>query len=185
MTVVAIVLKKIISFALILMVVFGCPFPNSSQDLLAANLVKKQTLNENAQKNESFPLSVDAAVIAGVGAASAAAGSAFGSITVGTILTTTAAPLFGLPILAPLASIGLAATSTVATVVALPAAGIVAASGLAVYGGYKAYTALHDGEYAESAPAKETKSDRSKLAQVVKTAHGILQVAKTAHEILP
>jgi hypothetical protein len=177
------VFKKIIAFGLVLMVVFGCPFPNSSQDLLAANLGQKQTLNENHQKKGSSPSSGDAVALATIAATSAAAGSAFGSVTVATLVTTTAGPLFGLPILAPLASIGLGAISTAATVVALPAAGIVAASGLAVYGGYKVYTALNDGEYAE--PAKETKSDWIKLAQVTKTANGILQVAKTAHEILP
>jgi hypothetical protein len=180
---IASVFKRIIAFALVLIVVFGCPFPNSSQDLLAANLVQKQTLNENHQKKESSPSNGDAVALATIAATSAAAGSALGSVTVATLVTTTAAPLFGLPLLAPLASIGIAATSTVATVVALPAAGIVAASGLAVYGGYKVYAALHDEEYAE--PAKEIKSDRSKLAQVAKTAHGILQVAKTAREILP
>jgi hypothetical protein len=180
MTVVASVFKKIISFVLVLMLAFGCPFANSSQDSLAANLVQKQT-NENSQKKENFSLNGgDAAAFATIAATSAAAGSALGSVTVATVATTTVAPLFGLQILA---SLGLATTSTVATVVALPAAGIVAASGLAVYGGYKVYTALHDGEYAE--PDKETKSDWNKLTQFTKNAHEILQVAKTAHEILP
>jgi hypothetical protein len=181
MTVVANMFKKIISFALILMLVFSFPFTNSSQDSLAANLVQKQTLNENPQREKNFSLNGgDAAAFATIAATSAAAGSALGSIPVVTVATTTVAPLFGLQILA---SIGLATTSTVATVVALPAAGIVAASGLAVYGGYKVYAVLHDGEHAE--PAKETKSDRNKLAQFTKNAHGILQVAKAAHGILP
>jgi hypothetical protein len=191
MTVVANMFKKIISFALILMLVFSFPFANSSQDSLAANLVQKQTLNEKPQREKNFSLNGgDAAAFATIAATSAAAGSALGSVTVATVATTTVAPLFGLQILA---SIGLATTSMVTTVVALPAAGIVAASGLAVYSGYKVYDMLHDGEHAE--PAKETKSDRNKLAQftkntheilqVAKSAHGILQVAKSAHGILP
>jgi hypothetical protein len=171
--------KKFVAVSLLALLLFVPAFLISPDRALANQTSQKSIQIQNSESASHFPMiREDAAAMAAIGTASAAAAQTFGAITIATSTTTTVAPLLGLQILG---SLGLATTSAATTVIALPAAGIVAASGLAVYGGYKVY------QYLRPAPPELVQGERlpeeNKVKPLSRAVHKVTKAAQAARDI--